>query len=190
LGSFYLATKIRILGFGIRIFSLSRKIGKKIRLTTNTNCSIPDGGRIRERPKCNGNRPKAMEMGGGILVPPKPPILRGPRSGALVGGLCWRPWNRGVETRASELLFSSWLQLLSSLLVRAQGASKSAQIASILLYPSISNRDRPRDGAESQSHLGTDLGSDLEADGRNRAQKNEPVPQMVIESGRKRPKCT
>jgi hypothetical protein len=32
LGSFYLATKIQILGFGIRIFSLSRKIRKKIQI--------------------------------------------------------------------------------------------------------------------------------------------------------------
>jgi hypothetical protein len=54
--------------------------------------------------------------------------------------------------------------------------SKSAQIASILLNPSISTRDRPRDGAESQSYLGTDLGNDLEADGRNREKKNKQVP--------------
>jgi hypothetical protein len=30
--AFYLATKTRLLGFGIRIFSLSRKIRQKIRI--------------------------------------------------------------------------------------------------------------------------------------------------------------
>jgi hypothetical protein len=80
-----------------------------------------------------------MEMGGGILVPPKPPIVRGPRSGALVGdGLGRQPWYQWEEV-LGVLGLDGGQELFRS---------KSAQIASILLIPSISTRERPQDNGE------------------------------------------